>query len=209
MSGCLTPKGTGLYVSVVEPRTQKISGQVKVDDDGNPIKRYSVVLSFPHPDQMDADDKEAFNDLLAHISQTRDEKWKNPPANFRSPIRKCAEKEDNDGNLPKGYVPGGLFISAWCGEQYPPGLAGPDGKEVLGPQAKKEFYSGAQYRLHVGAFAYDKAGNRGVSLGLNHIQKVGEGEQIGGGVALRGLFKPVAGASSSSSNTPTSTEDLF
>lgn len=42
------------------------------------------------------------------------------------------------------------------------------------------FYPGAIVRAHLSAFSYDTDGNKGVSFGLNHVQKLAEGERIDG-----------------------------
>lgn len=43
-----------------------------------------------------------------------------------------------------------------------------------------DFYSGCVCRASVNAFGYDVNGNKGVALGLNNVQKLGEGERIAG-----------------------------
>lgn len=43
-----------------------------------------------------------------------------------------------------------------------------------------EVYSGCYARVAMGAFAYNTSGNRGVSFGLNHVQKLRDGEPLGG-----------------------------
>jgi hypothetical protein len=49
-------------------------------------------------------------------------------------------------------------------------------------------YPGAQVRGSVSAFGYDYQGNKGVSFGLNNLQKLGEGERIDGRVAADAEF---------------------
>ena len=43
---------------------------------------------------------------------------------------------------------------------------------------KDVFYAGAIVRAQLSAFPYDTDGNKGVSFGLNNIQKLAEGEEI-------------------------------
>jgi len=51
-----------------------------------------------------------------------------------------------------------------------------------------ELYAGAQVRASVGAFAYNMPINKGVSFGLNNVQKVGDGERLDGRVAASDEF---------------------
>lgn len=55
--------------------------------------------------------------------------------------------------------------------------------EVIGRNAKpitdtREIYPGVRLRISVNPFAYDTDGNKGVSFGLNNVQKLGDGPRI-------------------------------
>lgn len=65
---------------------------------------------------------------------------------------------------------------------------GPDGKPlpVTNPD---DIYPGAFVRLSVTAFTYDMDGNRGVTFGLNNVQKVKDGERLDGGVTAADEFE--------------------
>lgn len=43
-----------------------------------------------------------------------------------------------------------------------------------------EVYSGCYARVSINAFAYSNSGNKGVSFGLNHVQKLRDGDYLGG-----------------------------
>jgi hypothetical protein len=43
-----------------------------------------------------------------------------------------------------------------------------------------EVYSGCYARVSINCFAYNVSGNRGTSFGLNHVQKLADGEALGG-----------------------------
>jgi hypothetical protein len=43
-----------------------------------------------------------------------------------------------------------------------------------------EVYSGCYARASINAYAYNTSGNKGVTFGLNHIQKMGDGDPLGG-----------------------------
>lgn len=54
-----------------------------------------------------------------------------------------------------------------------------------------QMYPGAMVRVSGTAFAYDVNGNRGVALGLNAVQKVGEGERLDGKPDAAEVFETV------------------
>lgn len=43
-----------------------------------------------------------------------------------------------------------------------------------------ELYSGAYARVQINAFPFSNSGNKGVSFGLNNVQKLADGEPLGG-----------------------------
>lgn len=51
-----------------------------------------------------------------------------------------------------------------------------------------ELYPGVQAKLSLNAFAYNQDGNKGVSFGLNNVQKIGEGERLDGRAAAEDEF---------------------
>ena len=54
-----------------------------------------------------------------------------------------------------------------------------------------EVYSGCYARVSVGAFPYKAKGNEGVSFGLNHVQKLGDGEPLDGRSRAEDDFEPI------------------
>ena len=65
---------------------------------------------------------------------------------------------------------------------------------------ESEIYPGCWGRVSLRAFAYDNSGNRGVSFGLQNVQKVRDDDNIGGTGRSRpeNDFAPVEGAAASS-----------
>lgn len=51
-----------------------------------------------------------------------------------------------------------------------------------------EVYSGIYARVNINFFAFDTNGNRGIGCGLGPIQKVSDGEPLGGGVSAQEAF---------------------
>lgn len=111
------------------------------------------------------------------VMAVAEEKWPGKAAAMfqsgalRSPFRKDAEE--------KGYAPGSVFINARSTDK--PSVvsryAGADGKPTK-IEDESEIYPGVFARVSITAFAYDKAGNKGVSFGLNHVQKLRDGDRL-------------------------------
>lgn len=100
------------------------------------------------------------------------EKW---PKGLRMPFRDGDEKTDLSG------YEGTTFVTA--SSKQKPQVVG--NKKIDGqfPQLDKdseEFYAGCYARATLIAFAYDKAGNKGISFSLQNIQKLRDGEQFSG-----------------------------
>lgn len=93
-------------------------------------------------------------------------KW---PKNLRDPFRDQGEKDF------EGYEEGAVFITATSKQR--PGLVDAKVQDII---EEKDFYPGCYARATVRAFAYDQAGNRGVAFGLQNVQKLRDGEPLGG-----------------------------
>lgn len=53
---------------------------------------------------------------------------------------------------------------------------------------RADVYSGCYARVNINFFAYSQSGNKGIGCGLNCIQKVEDGEPLGGGVSAQEAF---------------------
>lgn len=120
--------------------------------------------------------------LKAAAKAACEKKWgadpKKWPKTLRDPFRKQddREKEDDDGNafMPDGYEKGAFYINAKS--QKRPGLVDAKLQDIID---ENDFYGGCYARAQVNAYAYETKGNAGVAFGLNHIQKLREGEPFG------------------------------
>lgn len=124
--------------------------------------KYGCTLLFPKTADLSA--------LKAAASAAVKEKWPNgAPKGLRSPFRDGDEKDLD------GYA-GCIFINVTSKQK--PGVV----DESLQPIIEAGgIYAGCYVRASVRAYAYEKAGNRGVAFGLNNIQKLRDGEPFGGG----------------------------
>jgi hypothetical protein len=148
---------------------------------------FSIVALFPKGADLSGL-KKAAQDAIEKKWGTDKTKW---PQNMRSPFRDHSEKM-KDGKYPAGHEDGGVFINLKSSVR--PGIVGPDMQEIID---ESQFYAGCMARASVNAYAYDNKGNRGVSFGLNHLQKVGDGEPFGTRSRVEDAFAPVAGVAGS------------
>lgn len=102
------------------------------------------------------------------------------PKSFRKPVRD-GDEELADGTKKEKDRPlleGCYFINTTSKNQ--PAIVDRAGKEIL---KSSDVYSGAFYRFEINFYPYETKGNTGVAAGLNAIQKIGDGERLGGGAS--------------------------
>lgn len=157
----ITGKVRFSYANVFEPRA--ISEDQKA--------KYSVSIIIPKKD------KKTIAKIEAAIKTAAEEgKAKfggKVPKKYKQPLRDGDEdREDDDAYADS------VFINA--NSLNKPGLV----DESLDPiMDKEEFYSGCYGRASVNFYAYNVSGNIGVACGLNNLQKLEDGERLGGGAA--------------------------
>ena len=169
-SNVMSPKFRAFYANVWEPRAM---------EEGKP-PFYSVMMVF----DKEAQATEEFKNLKREAMRAAKEKWgEKLPANLRTPFRKGEEKLDTNG-MEADFV----FVNAKS--KYQPGIVDQGARDIIDKDA---FYSGCYARATVTCYAYDTKGNKGVAFGLQNIQKLGEGEVLGGRKAAKDEFEVVAG----------------
>jgi hypothetical protein len=153
--------------------------------------KYSCTLIFTPELLADPKEKALYEKLqLAALDAAKEKFGSNAEKllkseTFRKPFRSDAEA--------KGYPAGSKFINIRSAQQ--PGIvypyAGPDGKPLRMPldKIKDEMYAGVIVRASVSPFGYDNSGNKGVSFGLNNLQKIRDGERIDGRTAPENEFE--------------------
>lgn len=111
------------------------------------------------------------SELKTAAAAVAKEEWgSKPPANLRSPFKDQGEKDM------EGYEPGAVYITA--SSKRRPGLVDEDVQPILD---ESEFYAGCYARMTVVAFTYSGKGMRpGVAFGIQNIQKLRDGEPLGG-----------------------------
>lgn len=132
-------------------------------------EKFSVCLLINKKDKVTL--KKINAAIEAAIQEGISSKWNGKkPANLKLPLRDGdIDREDNEA-----YV-GMYFLNANSNQK--PGIVDKDLVEILDPN---EVYSGCYGRASINFYPFNVNGNRGVGVGLNNIQKLSEGERLGG-----------------------------
>jgi hypothetical protein len=168
----LTPEACFAFVYLFEKRPP-MAGSA-----GDP--KYAATLIF----DAAATKTPQFAQMQAAVKAAVKEKFGDKvPAGMRNPFRKNEERSV-DGY--KGFPEGGVFINVTSTQR--PGVIDRKMNEIIDP---KEIYSGFYGRASLSCYAYDKAGNKGVAFGLNNVQKIRDGESLGGRSRPTEDFQPL------------------
>ena len=155
----ITGKGRLSYAYVWEPREQ---------DGQEP--RYSTSFLIPKSDKETL--KKITDAIEAAKAKGAAKKWEGKtPANLKLPLRDGDEEADEKGEAYRDH----FFFNATSKDA--PGIVDAHRNPILD---KAEVYSGCYARLSINLYPYNTNGNRGVAVGLNHIQKIADGEPLGG-----------------------------
>jgi hypothetical protein len=145
------------YAHVFTPQASQEGGQPK----------YSVSIIIPKSD------KETVEKINKAIEQAKEENkavWGGTvPKGLKGGLRDGDEEKD-DPAYANSY-----FINANSSQK--PGVVDADLNAILDAS---EFYSGCFGRASISFFAYNSNGSKGVGCGLNNVQKLEDGEKLGG-----------------------------
>ena len=130
--------------------------------------KYSVCLLIPKEDRQTVGEIEAAIETAKRAGASL---WGGKiPAGLKLPLR------DGDEERPeRPEYRGMLFINA--ASRQKPSVVNSSKQAILDPA---EFYSGCYGRVSINFYPYNMAGNRGVGAGLNHVQKLFDGESLTG-----------------------------
>lgn len=132
--------------------------------------KYSATILIP---KSDKDTLEKIRKAEKNaIEKGRSAKWGGKlPAKLQSPLRDGDEEGDD---YPERA--GHFFLTVRSSTK--PGVVDRQLNPILDTS---EIYSGVYGRVSITAFAYDAMGNKGVSFALGNVQKLADGESLGGG----------------------------
>lgn len=132
--------------------------------------KFSITMLFPKETDLSG--------MKKLVDEAIAEKWGNKvPKDLRSPFRDGDEKELD------GYA-GHTYVKATSKTR--PGIVDKDLVPII---SSSDFYAGCYARATVTVFAYDRTGNKGVSFGLQNIQKLDDGEAFSGKKSAEEDFK--------------------
>ncbi len=137
--------------------------------EGAPAK-YSACILWPKSDE--AMTRKVMAAQEAAVQDGIQSKWKGKkPAKLKLPLRDGDEERPDDEAFR-----GCWFLNANAIKQ--PGVVDMARNPILD---QNEVYSGCYCRFSITFFPFSAQGNNGVAVGLNHIQKVCDGERLAGG----------------------------
>ena len=137
--------------------------------------KYSVCLLIPKTDKQTVSD---FKNAIEAMKTSPDAvtKWggKWMPS-FKSPLRDGDTDRDSDRNPEyKGHY----FVNCGSGDGYKPGVVDRNNQPILD---KSEVYSGCYGRATLQLVPFNVDGNKGISVRVGGVQKISDGDRIGGG----------------------------
>ncbi len=158
MSRITLPAGIASFPALFEP---------VVGFEGTPPK-YNVTILW----DRDAD----MSGLKKAIDEAIAKKWpEGRPNNLKMPLKDGNTKLDKEGNVRPEFE-GKKFAKASCNATDVPKIVDAQCQPIID---RSKVYGGAEMRVAVSVFAYDKGGNRGISLYLGNVQVTGEGQPFG------------------------------
>ena len=137
--------------------------------EGSNKATYSVCLVIPKSDD------ETFNKIFEACKEiyeeTRTTIFKGKTfEDVKLPLRDGDSEREGDENFASSY-----FINA--SSLYQPGVVDKDLNMILNHD---DLYSGCYGRAQIAFYAYNNKGNKGIACGLRNLQKLEDGEKLGG-----------------------------
>ena len=173
-SRVVTNKVRFLYPHLFEKYRNNLSGK----------ESYCVTILIPKEDKDTVQAVEAATKFVADEARNN----KNIKNLIHLPLRD-GDKERADNELYKGCY----FIN--CSTQFQPDVVDRRGNHISNPD---EIYGGMYGRVSLNLFAYSNSGNRGISAGLSNVQKLEDGERLGGRASALSDFEDTIDANDNS-----------
>lgn len=146
----------------------------QTNEDGTPGK-YNVSLLI---DKSDTKTIERIKAAIKAATIADKERLGKIPPNLKQPLRDA----DAEGMEDENYI-GHYFLNA--SSKRKPGIVGRSKDPATGRlrviEDEDEVYSGCYCNVSVNFYGFNVGTNKGIAAGLNNIQKVSDGERLGGG----------------------------
>jgi hypothetical protein len=155
MEKLITPEFRGSFVYLVEPHSMPGAPE-------GAKAKYSITIVLPK-------DSDFWDELEEQIDATAKNKWGKVPPRLKVPVKDGDDMEREEFANMK-------TVQATSVKK--PGVVNADLKPII---EADEIYSGAWYRASVRCFAWDHpTGGKGVSVALDNVMKVKDGEAFSG-----------------------------
>ncbi len=167
----------------------------QINGEGKAKYRLTMIFNLAEI-AKDPEEQKKWDNLLAGIDEALKKKFSSIPAEYRKPFidgDTCTNKETSA--IYEGYE--GMVIVRTATDMQP-GLVNEAREPII---SESDFPSGCYAHATVSPFAWShKMTGKGVSIGLNNVQKLAEGEPIGGRTRAEDDFKPIETAVKETSN---------
>lgn len=154
----ITSKVRFSYANVFEPTAMEEGKE----------KRYNISILIPKKDKALL--KKIEDAIQCALEEGKGKFGGSIPKKYKHPLRDGDEERPED----ETYA-GHFFINANSNRK--PGIVDADLNPIMD---KEDFYSGCYGRASVNFYAFNTAGNKGIAVGLNNLQKLEDGEHLGG-----------------------------
>jgi len=186
----VTPEAVASFPSLITPR--------KVNEDSK--EKYGITLLFyPDKEQKYLPGEADLTDLRTAAMEVAKEKFGSKlPGLLKAGKFKTPFLDDEDTVEKYGWPAGTVFLR--CSSMRKPGVVSrhpdADGRPAImtDEEVEEKIFPGARVRASLRPYAYDTAGNRGVSFDLQNVQWLGEDERIDGRADARDEFEPTEDA---------------
>lgn len=158
------------YANVWEP---------KAINDGSP--KYSVSLIIPKSDTATVAKIKAAIEAAYHEGEAKlkgNGRSVPPLAAIKNPLRDGDVERPDDFAYANAY-----FVNA--NSATAPGIVDADRNPIL---TRSEVYSGVYGRASINFYAFNSNGNKGIACGLNNLQKLRDGDPLGGKASAESDF---------------------
>lgn len=170
----VTGKARLSYVNLLKPYARVAGAEEK----------YSVTVLVPKTDNVTINKINAAIEAATQMGIQK--RWDGKrPAVLNIPVY------DGDGTRPSDGEPfgaeckGHYVFTASAKADRPPRVVDTAINDILDP---REVYSGMYGRVSVDFFPYNAQGRKGIGVGLNNVQKLADGEPLGGGTTAEDDF---------------------
>ncbi len=159
--------------------TKVVTGEIRLSyahlfeayahEDGQEPK-YSTAVLIPKSDKKTIDKINKAVEAAKLAGKSKLEKNGKIPANLKTPLRDGDEERPDDEEYAGHY-----FLNA--SSKTRPGVVDQNLNRIIDSE---EVYSGCYARVSLNFYAFAVSGNKGIACGLNNVQKLRDGDYLGG-----------------------------